>query len=256
MSMLSPLASTPPLPPTRAKPARIGWTKLRPWVLGALLAGGLIQLPFAPARRHAPGCARYIPVAGGPTLIAHAAGGLPGRTYANNIAALNLSYGHGLRIFEMDFHELPFGIVRAGHDGYDLIDPRGVFLSDVVAWLRAHPDARLITDFKTDNVSGLKRVVEMAPDLRSRIYPFIYGAREYAPVRAMGFERPIFAVYQTRDRDWLDFVNSHAVYAVGLPEGYEPMMSRIHRPIILHTTDTPSYPRTVLAVITNCLVPR
>jgi len=242
--------------PAPARQRRLNWTKLRPWALGALLAGGLFQLTYAPARRHAPGCPAYIPVAGGPALIAHAAGGLPGRTYANNIAALDLSYSHGLRLFEMDFHELPFGIVRAGHDGFDLWDPRGAMLSDVVAWLRAHPDARLITDFKTDNVSGLRRVAEMAPDLRGRIYPFIYRAREYAPVRAMGFARPIFAIYQTHERNWLDFVNRHPVYAVAVTQDYEPMMSRIHRPVILHTMDAPVYPRNAMAVITNCLVPR
>lgn len=242
--------------PATTKRIRITWAKLRPWALGALLAGGLVQLPFAPARRHQPGCATYIPVSGGPALIAHAAGGLPGRTYANSIAALNLSYSHGLRMFEMDFHELPFGIVRAGHDGYDLWDPRGAMLSDVVAWLRAHPDARLITDFKTDNVSGLRRVAEMAPDLRGQIYPFIYAAKEYAPVRAMGFERPIFAIYQTHEKNWLDFVNSHPVYAVAITQDYEPTMDRIHRPVILHTIDTPVYARNAMAVITNCLVPR
>ncbi|PXA86351.1 hypothetical protein DMC47_34935 [Nostoc sp. 3335mG] len=254
--MLTSFAPSPAPQPARTRRAGPNWTKLRPWVLGAVLAGALIQLPFIPGRRHQPGCHSYIPVAGGPTLIAHAAGGLPGRTYANSIAALNLSYGHGLRIFEMDFHELPFGIVRAGHDGYDLMDPHSAMLSDVMAWLRAHPDAKLVTDFKTDNVSGLRRVVEMAPDLRGRIYPFIYGAKEYAPVKAMGFERPIFAIYQTHDEDWLDFVNSRPVYAVAMTQDYEPIMNRIRRPIILHTMDAPVYPRNALAVITNCLVPR
>jgi hypothetical protein len=251
--MLMPTSLARPPAPARK---RSRWSALRPWALGTLLAGGLFQLAFAPARRHEPGCTRYIPIAGGPALIAHAAGGLPGRTYANNIAALDLSYSHGLRLFEMDFHELPFGIVRAGHDGFDLLDPRGATLSDVVGWLRAHPDTRLITDFKTDNVSGLRRVAAMAPDLRGRIYPFIYSARDYAPVRAMGFARPIFAIYQARDRNWLDFVNSHPVYAVAVTQDYEPMMNRIHRPVILHTMDAPVYPRTALAVITNCLVPR
>lgn len=254
--MLLAFAPSPGFQPIRIKPMRIDWAKLRVWALGLLLVGGLIQLPFAPSWRHQPGCPSYTSVAGGPMLIAHAAGGLPGRTYANSIAALDLSYSHGLRMFEMDFHELPFGIVRAGHDSYDLWDPRGAMLSDVMAWLRAHPDARLITDFKTDNVSGLKRVSEMAPDLRGQIYPFIYGTSEYAPVRAMGFDHPIFATYQTHDTDWVDFVNSHPVYAVALAQDHEPMMSRIHQPIILHTIDTPTYPRNVMAVITNCLVPR
>ncbi|MDH7640622.1 hypothetical protein [Sphingomonas oryzagri] len=236
-------------------PLQSRWSRLRPWLLGAVLVGALVRLPFVPATRHEPGCTRYIPVSGEPTLIAHAAGGLPGRTYANSIAALDLSYSHGLRTFEMDFHELPFGIVRAGHDYYDLMDPRGAMLSDVVTWLRAHKDARLITDFKTNNVSGLRRVMEMAPDLRDRIDPFIYGADEYQPVLAMGFRRPIFAIYQTHDRDWLDFVNSHPVYAVAVTQDYEPVLGRIHRPVILHTMDTPIYPQNVLAVITNCLTP-
>ncbi|MBA2934233.1 hypothetical protein HZF05_08980 [Sphingomonas sp. CGMCC 1.13654] len=256
--MLTAFAPSSGFQPVRTRPVRFDWAKLRPWLLGALLFGGVAQLPFQPARNHAGGCPAYTQVSGGPALIAHAAGGLPARTYANSIEALNLSYGHGLRMFEMDFHELPFGIVRAGHDDLDMIDPRGAMLSDVMAWLRAHPDAKLITDFKTDNVSGLKRVMDMAPDLRGQIYPFIYGAKEFAPVVAMGFEHPIFATYGTHDRDWLDFVNSHPVYAVAMTQGYEPLMGRIHRPVILHTIDKPIHPRgaNVMAVITNCLVPR
>jgi hypothetical protein len=239
-------------PVTRRRTLRGRW---RPWALAALLAGMLLHLAYLPARRHMPGCARFLPVAGGPMLIAHAAGGLPDRTYANSIAALDLSYGHGLRTFEMDFHELPFGMVRAGHDNFDLMDPRGANFSGVATWLRAHRDATLITDFKTDNVSGLARVAAMAPDLRRQITPFIYGVREYAPVRALGFDHLIFGAFATTDREWLGFVNSHALAGVAVSEAQEPLIPRIGPHIVLHTIDTPTTLKGVDAVVTNCMVP-
>ena len=62
------------------------------------------------------------------------------------------------------------------------------------AWLRAHPDAVLITDFKRRNVEGLAAI---APDLRARILPQIYSPDELAPVRRLGFDRVIFTAYRS-----------------------------------------------------------
>jgi hypothetical protein len=232
-------------------PSSVRWQTL---LLAALLVGGAIHAFRSIAYRHAPGCASYRPV-GGYVLIAHAAGGMSDRMYANDIAALDRAYGHGLRIFEMDFHELGFGIIRAGHDPSDMLDPRGAWVSDVLAWLRAHPDTRLITDMKTDNVHALTTLAAEAPDLRDRIMPFVYQKSEYAAVRALGFRPPIFAAFATHDRDWLAFANSHAFTAVALPHRFAGDVRLIRHPTIMYTFDVVPTGMGLTGLMTDCLMP-
>lgn len=70
------------------------------------------------SRHRSPGCLAYRP-APGPVLVADGAGGMPDRMYPNSISALDRSCADGLRVFEMDFHDLPFGQIRTGHDMID-----------------------------------------------------------------------------------------------------------------------------------------
>jgi hypothetical protein len=223
-------------------------------LLGVLVIAGGVHAFRSVAYRHAPGCAAYHPVAG-VVLIAHAAGGMPDRMYANDIAALDRSYAHGFRIFEMDFHELGFGIIRTGHDPSDLLDPRGAWMSEVLAWLRRHPGTRLITDMKTDNVHALTAVAAEAPDLRDRILPFVYRKSEYAAVRALGFPRPVFAVFANHDPDWLAFANDHAFAAVALPHRFAGDVRLIRHPTIMYTFDVVPAGMGLAALMTDCLVP-
>lgn len=231
-------------------------------VWAALLAAALGLLGHALSTRHQPGCATYRPLAGR-LLIAHAGGGLPDRIYPNNVEALDRSYAHGLRIFEMDFHQLPFGMIRSGHDWFDVADPRSAWMEDVLAWLRDHPDARLITDFKTDNPSGLRRLAAMAPDLRQRIIPFVYEEADYPAARALGFARPIVAVYAGRMPGWVAFANTHDVAAVALPYRRRAEAKGVHRPLLVHSLDrTGPYPAkayqpdlSIAGIVSDCLVP-
>jgi hypothetical protein len=207
---------------------------------------------------HGPGCSAYEPVPGR-LLIAHAAGGLQDRLYANSIEALDLSYAHGLRVFEMDFHELPFGFITAGHDPIDVLDPREARLSQVIAWMRRHHGTRLIVDMKTDNVRGLTRIAAEAPDLKARLTPFVYTNKEYDAVRGVGLSLPVYALFRHIDPDWLAFANTHAFAAVSVPREQFPQIPQIHHRVIVYTLDRlkdlVGVPVSA-AVITNCMIPR
>jgi hypothetical protein len=229
-------------------------SRRRAWLLAGLVivlgAGNVHKI----ANNHAPGCTFYRPVLG-KSLIAHAAGGLPDRMYPNSIEALNRSYAHGLRIFEMDFHELPFGLMRAGHDPIDVLDPREAWISQVLDWLRHHPSTRLLVDMKTDNLSGLTLVAAAAPDLRSRITPFVYTKTQYAAVRALGLSLPVYALFHHQDPDWLTFANSHSFAAVALSSDRVSDIPKVHHPVILYTLDVTANTRGATEIITNCLIP-
>lgn len=242
----------PAIPVPAIAPPKLRW---RRWAVLALILMAFANLAsFVTGKHAAAGCPFYEPVSG-TRLIAHAGGGMPGRMYPNSVEALDRSYARGLRTFEMDFHQLPFGLIRSGHDTSDLFDPRGAWISDVFAWLRAHPDARLLVDMKTDNVSALKRIATQAPDLRPRIIPYIYGSREYAAIHALGFAKPIYALFSDTDPHWLAFVNSHDLAGVALPQERFAMIPQIERPVIAYTFDTMVKAPGVSAVITNCMMP-
>lgn len=228
-----------------------GW---RVWVLAGLVVvcGGNTARQIA--TQHTPGCSFYRPVTGR-LLIAHAAGGLPDRKYPNSIEALDRSYAHGLRVFEMDFHQLPFGLMRAGHDMTDVLDPREAWLSQVLAWLRRHPDTRLIVDMKTDDVRGLALIAAQAPDLRGRIIPFVYHKAQYAAVRSLGLSLPIYALFFDPDPDWLSFANSHDFTAVAVPEQLTNQIPKLRHPAIVYTYDVMVKTPGAKAIITNCMIP-
>jgi hypothetical protein len=226
----------------------------RTWALAGLVLLGGAHATRQVATKHAPGCPFYRPVTGR-MLVAHAAGGLPDRMYPNSIEALDRSYARGLRIFEMDFYELPFGLMRAGHDPSDVIDPREAWISQVLAWLRRHPDARLMVDMKTDNVRGLRLIASEAQDLRQRIIPLVYTEGEYAAVRSVGLSLPVYAIFHRDDPNWLAFANGHDFAAVALAQDRIDQISKVRHPVIVYTYDVMSKASGARGVITNCMVP-
>jgi hypothetical protein len=240
---------------TRVRHDRLFGRPGRRTVLLALLVATTATLTaHSIATQHAPGCSVYRP-ATGRLLIAHAAGGLPNRKYANSIEALDRSYAHGLRYFEMDFHELPFGIMRAGHDATDVLDPREAWLSQVLEWMRRHPDTYLFPDMKTDNVSGLRLIAARAPDLRRRIIPFLYNKGQYDGVHALGFAPPVYALFRGPEPGWREFANSHTLFAVAFPARLTDQIPTVHQRSIVYTYDVMVKTPQAWAVITNCMVP-
>jgi len=173
-----------------------------------------------------------------PAHIAHAGGSLRGMTYTNALEALEQNFARGTRWFEVDFLGAADGGVWAVHDWHEAHDRLGIpldsnglglaheqpssapyriaSLEETLAWFAAHPEARMITDTKGDNLALLSRLATESPELRARIHPQIYFIGEYAQARDGGFGAPIFTTYRSQYPWWTlhRFVRGHRVLAV------------------------------------------
>lgn len=176
-------------------------------------------------------------------LIAHGGGGIGRYTYTNSLEALNASYGRGLRFIELDFILTEDEHVVLLHDWtasvqrlfkmppkryrldefrqFDMIgDLHQMDLDDLFHWMRLHPDARIVTDGKSDNLVVLKKIKERFPGSLARFVPQIYFFREYGAVRELGFRNIILTLYRSNYIDDLvvRFVEAYAVGAVTMPK--------------------------------------
>jgi hypothetical protein len=152
--------------------------------------------------QHRDGCRAYVPASG--PLVAHAGGGLPEQTYANNLEALDLAASHGFTMVELDFL-VEKGRLVIGHDAdhRSSLSPAGL-----MRWLDAHPRVSVVTDFKSDNLSGLALLRLLAGERAGRFIPQIYAPGEFAPVVAMGYPTPILTAYRLPDRGWQQAANA------------------------------------------------
>lgn len=175
-----------------------------------------------------PGCTAFLET--DEMLIAHGGGGNRDEILGNRIATMDRAYAAGFRLIEIDFRQIgPF--VLTGHDWADIVTLNTDTSDSVLRWLAVHPDAYLITDFKTDNLSGLR-----ALGAHDRIIPQIYNPAEYEPVRQMGFENIIFTAYRTTDRDWVHFVEQADLWAVTVPVASFGSIE-IDKPVFVHTVN-------------------
>ena len=159
--------------------------------------------------------------------IAHAGGALDGRSYANSIAALKHNFDLGFRWFELDFQRTADGELVCGHDwGATLPEELGLpadapptlagfrhvvagaanapcLLEQLRGWLEAHPDARIVTDFKARAIDGPRVLAERIPERGQRLIAQVYQPDEIAQARALGYPDIIWTLYrysgQTRD---------------------------------------------------------
>lgn len=220
----------------------------RAWRIGALSAALALSLAFAMRPSAAErGCSAYVPARG--VLVAHAGGGLPDRSYANNRAALDLAASHGFTLFELDFMERG-GTLVLGHEDR-LLSQTSV--ADLMAWLDAHPGTFIVTDFKTDNVSGLAKLKQLAGNRLPRFIPQIYTPDEYAPVVAMGYPAPILTIYRIGDTGWQQAANALPLRAVTMPYARRELARGLNKPVFLHTVNEPVAGD--FGLYTDCLVP-
>jgi hypothetical protein len=106
------------------------------------------------------------------------------------------------------------------------------------AWMRAHPDVRIVTDVKTNNLAALTLLARQT-DLRGRFIPQIYEPEELNPVRRLGFSDVILTVYRTRKTpgEINAFVRASDLYALTVPVGRE---WRYRAPrLFVHTVNSP-----------------
>jgi glycerophosphoryl diester phosphodiesterase len=152
--------------------------------------------------------------------VAHAGGGYKGLTYTNSIEALDTN-AKKFELFEVDFSFTSDGQLVCIHDWeesakLDLgkkFDTPPTFaefvgllgrgsgytnctLDTLAAWLRSHPNKRVVTDVKGDNLRALRFILDSHPEMRDRVIPQIYHPNEYSQVKKLGFRDVILTLYR------------------------------------------------------------
>lgn len=168
-----------------------------------------------------------------PLMIAHAGGGIDGKKYSNSIEALNLSYDKGFRYFEIDFSwtsdnqlvclhdwkkrfKLNFGFKTKGPltlRKFEKLLEKQVnihpcTLKTLKIWLSKHPDSKIITDVKYENIKAIQHISEKYPELIAYLIPQFYQPSEYNVLKNMGFKNLIWILYQYKGKK--SFVKEYA----------------------------------------------
>lgn len=213
-------------------------------------------------------------------LVAHAGGGTPFGVYSNAREAFDACWARGFRLIETDFNWTHDGRLVLIHDWDDRCAhrfsplPRALsllrrliagppshadFLSTrmrgdqtpmdlprLLDWMRHHPDARIVTDAKEDNLKVLRLIAETAGDRLQAFIPQAYAPEEVAQVRGLGFGQVILTRYRSMhlsDDDVVAFVRCTPLFALTLPAGRAatllPRLAELGIPAAVHTINDP-----------------
>lgn len=186
--------------------------------------------------------------------ISHAGGGLPQGELSNSLEAFDAAHAHGFRLIEADLETTPDGELVLLHDwkrayrhwfGRTEPMPHREFMAarmragltpmDVdalLAWMGAHPDVRVVTDVKGDNLAVLARLAATAR--RDQFIPQVYAEPEIEAARALGFRDIIFTNYRAKlSVDELRRLDPE-LYAVTVPWRQAPALERT---VFAHTVN-------------------
>lgn len=141
-------------------------------------------------------------------MIAHAGGGIDGKTYTNSIEALDLAYANGFRLFEIDIIKTSDGHYVAGHDwnawkhhtGYegDLPPDKKTYkqykyygkytmptMTELNRWFGDHPDATLVSD-KVNNPEAFVPIFDYPDRLMMEVFSLdAYDAAVKAKIKGV-----------------------------------------------------------------------
>lgn len=190
-------------------------------------------------------------------------------SYTNSLEALDNLYEKGNRFCEIDLLETSDGVLICGHTdeqgkiyGTDLsIDTTAeeflnssifeqytsISLANLADYMRTHPDLRVITDVKCDNLRVCESIAEDYPELMDQFLVQIQLPEEYETISKFGFQYIVYPIFKTPDAQrgvlkLRSFANNHPLVALVVPNGYYApdwklaLASKIIQvPIILHT---------------------
>ncbi|MBV1876806.1 MAG: sulfatase-like hydrolase/transferase [Pseudomonadales bacterium] len=207
--------------------------------------------------------------------IAHAGGGILDKTYTNSFEAMNHSLNRGFKLIELDFSWTSDGELVCLHDwqqGFETLYGKktttpltyaefialktrnGAFnactLTGLRHWLAKHPEVRIVTDIKNDNIAGLRKIAALIPEFEDRIIPQIYLIESLAKVSAMGFKDIIFTLHYLGDsaQDIILQVGEKPLFAITMPinrvkEGLATAFSEKGYRVYTHTINNPTRAR-------------
>jgi hypothetical protein len=157
-------------------------------------------------------------------LVAHAGGAVNGVPYTNSREALDQHYAAGYRVFELDFDWTSDGRLVVVHDWASTSSSFGAaphvfsdaeFVSatrrdglhqmtfeDLQQWLRAHPDAFVVTDTKESNLWLLAWLRANASEILPQLILQVYRASEIQPAGQLGPRAVWFTVYKYSYPPW------------------------------------------------------
>lgn len=175
--------------------------------------------------------------------VAHGAGGFKEMVYTDSIDALNNNV-KAYELFEIDLATTSDGGIVCLHDWgraaeqawglrFDerptlstlekLISNSGVYrnctLHSLADWLSKHPEKRIVTDVKDDNLYVLSKISETYPNLLKQVIPQIYHPSEFEPVKALGYKDVIFTIYRYDGDDSLTLrsLRNMDIFALTMP---------------------------------------
>lgn len=203
-----------------------------------------------------------------PHLIAHAGGAIYGIRLTNSLQALDNSYKHGFRHFELDIDWSTDGIPVLVHDWTNtnwLADIRysaephtysefqsmrgamGIQFLDLdmlEAWLKEHKDAFIITDVKSDNIKLLTLCKNRYPRLFKQTIAQIYAFDEYEKVKNLGYKDIILTFYKLTcsEADIINFCKGKSLYALTMHQdkatkAYIAKFASLNIPIYIHAVN-------------------
>ena len=141
--------------------------------------------------------------------VAHAGGGFKNRTYTNSIDALEENKKYFL-FFEIDFFLTEDNKVVCEHDDNNHLKSMESFnlyvkknkkyeqcnYISLNKWLNENPNKYIVTDFKKENIKGLKFIAKNFDNYKKRFIPQIYHPNEYHQVKKLGFKNIIWTLYK------------------------------------------------------------
>jgi len=202
--------------------------------------------------------------------IAHAGGGINGKTYTNSYEALNLNIKKGFVYFEIDFSFTKYDQLVCLHDwegNFEQIfkfkvnekltldkfkyiarnnsEYENCTLDGLALWMNQNPSAIIITDVKENNIDALKIISRILPNASKRVIPQIYYPENFKIVQDMGYESIIWTLYRFPGSNedvliWIDKLFSGS-FAITMPQS----RATTELPKILAKKEIPSYVYTI-----------
>ncbi len=204
--------------------------------------------------------------------IAHAGGGVEGKSYTNSIEALNHNYASGFDLFEIDFvwtidnqlvclhdwaktpkwllnynSEVPLALKEFNQLEHPKLKFKPCNLQRLNQWLIDHPEALIVTDIKQNNINGLKFIKQWISDAEARIIPQIYQPEEYSAIKKMGYWSIIWSLYKYHgsNESVVRASQKMDLFAITMPEfrakqGLAHALSDPYVPTYVHTINDKS----------------